>query len=99
VDRWKTVICLPGRKVYLGVVDTKEKAAAAYDSTARLHFGQNALCNYATQMETEEAILGANGIRVLINDGHMELTSLSDMVKQSSKRRSSSSLRCCRFGA
>jgi hypothetical protein len=73
VDRWAASIYLPDGKVRLGIFDTKEKAAAAYDSTARLHFGQNAFCNYATQMDAEEAIRGANDIRELINDGRMEL--------------------------
>jgi hypothetical protein len=74
VDRWEAR-GPPRYKNKKSAFDTKEEAAAAYDSAARLHYGQNAFCNYATQMDAEEAIREAKDTRVLINDGRMELIS------------------------
>jgi hypothetical protein len=51
------------RAANLGTFDTKEEAAAAYDSGSRLHFKQNAFCNYATQMDAEEAMRLRGGAR------------------------------------
>jgi hypothetical protein len=82
--------------------DTKEVAAAAHDSTARLHLGQRyAFCNYATQMDAKEAIREASEIAVLINDGRMELIGErhGEAKQQARKGPTSSSSRCCRFGA
>jgi hypothetical protein len=70
--QWKAQICVHGRQVGLGYFATKEQAAAAYDSTARLNH-VNAVCNYDIQMDTDEAIREASEINVLINAGFMSL--------------------------
>jgi hypothetical protein len=74
VDKWRAVVNLPGRKVHLGQFDTKEVAAAAHDRVARHHLGQRCeFCNYASEMDAENAIREASEIAVLINDGRMVL--------------------------
>ena len=74
VDKWKVVVSVAGRKVHLGQFDTKEVAAAAHDRVARHHLGQRyEFCNYASEMDAENAIREASEITVLINDGRMVL--------------------------
>ena len=74
MDKWRAVVNLPGRKVHLGQFDTKEVAAAAHDRAARHHLGQRyEFCNYASEMDAENAIREASEIAVLINDGRMVL--------------------------
>jgi hypothetical protein len=70
--KWKAPIKMHGRQVALGYFTVKEQAAAVYDSTARLNH-VNAVCNYDSQMDADEAIREASEINVLINAGQMEL--------------------------
>jgi hypothetical protein len=60
---WAALVYPRGVRANLGTSDTKEEAAAAYDSGSRLHFKQNEFCNYATQMDAEEAIRLRGGAR------------------------------------
>jgi hypothetical protein len=45
--KWRAQICVNGRRLDLGTFSTPEEAARAYDSAARLHFGDFARCNFA----------------------------------------------------
>jgi hypothetical protein len=58
-SRWTAQIRYDGSTHYLGSFDTKEEAAAAYDSEARVQRGESAVCNYATQNEADAAALVA----------------------------------------
>jgi hypothetical protein len=63
VGKWRAWLNLPGRQVNLGQFDTKEVAAAAHDRAARYHLGQRyEFCNYASEMDTENATREASEI-------------------------------------
>jgi hypothetical protein len=44
--RWRAVITLGGRQLWLGLHETAEAAARAYDEAATKHFGDFAFLNY-----------------------------------------------------
>ena len=44
--RWIAQICVQGRGLYLGLYDSEEAAARAYDRAAREHFGSLAHVNF-----------------------------------------------------
>jgi hypothetical protein len=65
LGRWKAHVGLHGCQVDLGAFDTKEKAAAAYDSSARRHCGLKAVWNYDIQVDADEAIREVSEMAVL----------------------------------
>lgn len=44
-EKWRARIHVNGREIALGLFDSPESAAKAYDAAARLHFGEFALTN------------------------------------------------------
>lgn len=38
--RWNSYITVRGKRIYLGTYDTVAEAGAAYEASARLHFGE-----------------------------------------------------------
>ena len=44
--KWQAHIGLNGKRTYLGVFETEEAAASAYDAAAREHFGEFARLNF-----------------------------------------------------
>jgi hypothetical protein len=70
--RWKAQIRMHGRQVKFGDFAIKEQAAAAYDIQPRLING-NAVCNYDSPEDADEAIREASHINGLINAGFMDL--------------------------
>jgi hypothetical protein len=68
--RWRAQVRINGRKQTLGCFGTKEEAAAAYDSAARLNHGVNAVCNYGSEEEhTAREIYEAREINLLSSTG------------------------------
>lgn len=53
--RWKSTVCYDGRHHSLGVFNTKEEAAVAYDKEARQHKGPNVPCNFDNAEEGDAA--------------------------------------------
>ena len=45
-QRWRAVIQVQGKRLYLGYFDVEEEAARAYDQAALQHFGPSALINF-----------------------------------------------------
>ena len=70
--KWKAVIYINRRKTHLGCFTTKEQAAAAYDSAARLK-NKNAVCNYDGPEDAALAISAAIEYSVLLHAGELEL--------------------------
>ena len=71
--KWQAMIGINGRKQNLGSFGTKEQAAAAYDSAARLYHGVNAVCNYDGPEDAALAISAAIEYTVLLHAGELEL--------------------------
>jgi hypothetical protein len=71
--RWKASISINSRSKHLGYFTTKEQAAAAYDSAARLNHGVNAVCNYDSPEDAAQAICEAIEYNALLHAGEMEL--------------------------
>ena len=90
--KWQAMIGINGRKQNLGSFGTKEEAAAAYDSAARLNH-VNAVCNYDSQKHADEVIDEAREINLLSSTGCLQLSSWRPMVQQSMKRRSGKCMR------
>jgi hypothetical protein len=44
--RWRARLTVDGRETHLGMFDTEEAAALAYDEAARRHFGEFACPNF-----------------------------------------------------
>jgi hypothetical protein len=53
--RWVALIRFGGKQQRLGIYDTKQEAALAYDWASRKHKGDKALCNYDTIEQAELA--------------------------------------------
>jgi hypothetical protein len=70
--KWSAGISINGRKKHLGCFTTKEQAAAAYASAARLN-NENAVCNYDSPEDAARAIRAAIEYNVLLHAGEMEL--------------------------
>lgn len=47
--RWRAVIKVNRRQIYLGVFDAENDAAHAYDAAAKIHHGEYARLNFASQ--------------------------------------------------
>ena len=71
--KWVAGIRINNRKKHLGTFTTKEQAAAAYDSAARLYHGVNAVCNYDSPEDAALAISEAIEYNVLLHAGELEL--------------------------
>jgi hypothetical protein len=56
--RWVALIRFGGKQQRLGIYDTKQEAALAYDWASRKHKGDKALCNYES-IEAAEAAAAA----------------------------------------
>jgi hypothetical protein len=67
------MIGINGRQQNLGHFTTKEEAAAAYDSAARLNHGVNAVCNYGSEKDAAREIYEAREINLLSSTGSMSL--------------------------
>ena len=50
-SKWRTQITVNGRSIHLGIYDTKEEAALAYNEAALKHFGNFASLNIIKQYE------------------------------------------------
>ena len=70
--KWSARIYSNGRNKSLGCFGTKEQAAAAYDSAARLNNG-NAVCNYDSPEDAARAIREARQINLLSSKGCLQL--------------------------
>jgi hypothetical protein len=57
--RWVALIRFGGKQQRLGIYDTKQEAALAYDWASRKHKGDKALCNYDTIEQAESAAAAA----------------------------------------
>jgi hypothetical protein len=71
--KWAACIRINNRTKHLGCFTTKEQAAAAFDSAARLKDGVNAVCNYDGPEDAALAISEANEYNVLLHAGELEL--------------------------
>ena len=72
-DRWRVQGRFNGPMQNLGHFGTKEEAAAAYDSAARLNNGQWAVCNYDSPEDAARAIYEAREINLLGSTGCLQL--------------------------
>jgi hypothetical protein len=70
--KWRAQVRINGRLQNLGCFGTKEEAAAAYDSAARLN-NENAVCNYDSQKHADEVIREAREINLLSSTGCLQL--------------------------
>ena len=87
--KWMAQIWLHGRRVGIGVFATKQQAAAAYDSAARLN-NENAVCNYNSPEDADKAIRAASEYNVTLccfTRGKWS-SSWRGLVQHSIKRRS-----------
>jgi hypothetical protein len=78
---------LAGKVKEVGVFDTKEQAAAAYDREARRQKGEEAICNYNTLEEADDAATEAEAQHILLylapvaqQDGDMQDTEKTEEV-------------------
>jgi len=52
--RWRAKIVVEGKSIHLGTYDTPEEAAAAYDASARQHYGEYAVTNFTDGAPSQE---------------------------------------------
>jgi hypothetical protein len=70
--RWRAQIQYSGKNHYLGIFDTKQEAAFAYDKAAREHGGGKKLLNYESIEAAEEAASHAQAEHTLVRDVRIE---------------------------
>jgi hypothetical protein len=66
--RWQAQIRYGGKHHYIGIFDTKQEAALAYDRAAREHGGGKKQLNYASIEAAEEAAVQAQAEHILVHD-------------------------------
>lgn len=52
-DKWAAQIGFDGKNIYLGIYDTKEEAAKAYDDAAKMYHGEYACLNFKETISDE----------------------------------------------
>jgi hypothetical protein len=65
--RWRAQICYDGKEHYLGLFETKQEAALAYDRKAR-QCGKDKPLNYDSIKAAEEAAVQAQAEHILVHD-------------------------------